>query len=68
MSREISAFAIQKASCATWITSFQMQSGIQSGQQGIKMSGCGMDMGFAMVYSLGSVLWPKGKTAKPRDA
>lgn len=28
-------------------------------------SGCGMDMGFAIVYELGRVLWPKGfKLAK----
>lgn len=27
---------------------------------GIKISGCGMDMGFALVYDLGRVLWPKG--------
>lgn len=26
----------------------------------IVMSGCGMDMGFAVVYSLGHVLWPDG--------
>ena len=27
---------------------------------GIVMGGCGMDMGFALVYSLGSALWPEG--------
>ena len=27
---------------------------------GIKISGCGMDMGFALVYNLGWALWPKG--------
>ncbi len=31
---------------------------------GLKMGGCGMDMGFAAVYNLGSVLWPKG-TRRP---
>lgn len=30
------------------------------GQTGIKISGCGMDMGFALVYDLGRYLWPKG--------
>ncbi len=30
----------------------------------IVMGGCGMDMGFAVVYSLGHALWPKG-TRKP---
>ena len=27
---------------------------------GLKMGGCGMDMGFAAVYQLGSALWPNG--------
>ena len=27
---------------------------------GIKASGCGMDMGFHLVYSLASLLWPDG--------
>ena len=29
-------------------------------QGGIKISGCGMDMGFALVYNLGRTLWPDG--------
>ena len=28
--------------------------------QGVIVSGCGMDMGFATVYSLGLALWPHG--------
>lgn len=31
---------------------------------GIKIDGCGMDMGFQLVYMLGSALWPHG-TSKP---
>lgn len=31
---------------------------------GIRVAGCGMDMGFALVYNLGAVLWPNG-TDKP---
>lgn len=27
---------------------------------GIKMGGCGMDMGFEVVYRLGRALWPEG--------
>ena len=27
---------------------------------GLRVSGCGMDMGFHVVYNLGSVLWPNG--------
>lgn len=33
-----------------------------SQREGIKISGCGMDMGFSLVYSLGSALWPNGHT------
>lgn len=28
--------------------------------KGLKVQGCGMDMGFHLVYSLGRCLWPKG--------
>jgi hypothetical protein len=28
--------------------------------EGVQMGGCGMDMGFALVYNLSSALWPKG--------
>lgn len=28
--------------------------------EGMRMDGCGMDMGFAAVYHLGRVLWPVG--------
>lgn len=30
-------------------------------REGIKISGCGMDMGFHLVYSLGSVLFGRGE-------
>ena len=33
---------------------------------GIAVGGCGMDMGFHLVYSLGSRMWPKG-TRKPHS-
>lgn len=29
-------------------------------RHGIRMGGCGMDMGFAVVYDLGLTLWPAG--------
>lgn len=32
--------------------------------EGISVGGCGMDMGFHIVYNLGYYLWPKG-TPKP---
>lgn len=64
MSREISVFAIQKGELRNLDCLVADAIGHTVGQQGIKMHGCGMDMGFAMVYSLGAALWPKG-TAKP---
>ena len=35
-------------------------------RQGVKRGGCGMDMGFNLVYSLGNALWPNG-TKKPHS-
>lgn len=32
--------------------------------EGVGVGGCGMDMGFHLVYNLGARLWPKG-TTKP---
>lgn len=29
-------------------------------KEGLQVSGCGMDMGFHLVYSLGCALWPNG--------
>jgi len=29
-------------------------------REGIRISGAGMDMGFALVYNLGRTLWPEG--------
>lgn len=37
--------------------------GLRSGRSchdGIRVSGCGMDMGFHLIYSLGYALWPEG--------
>lgn len=31
-------------------------------KDGLVVGGCGMDMGFSVVYSLGSSLWPNGTT------
>ena len=64
MSREISAFVIQKGELRNIDCLVSDAIGHTVGQHGIKMYGCGMDMGFALVHSLGSALWPKG-TAKP---
>lgn len=34
--------------------------------EGLRVGGCGMDMGFHVVYNLGMCLWPKG-TEKPHS-
>ena len=36
----------------------------QSDKGGLIVNGCGMDMGFALVYDLGATVWPEG-TTKP---
>ena len=64
MSREISAFAIQKGALRNLDCLVADAIGHAVGQHGIKAYGCGMNMGFALVSSLGEALWPKG-TAKP---
>lgn len=65
MSRNISLYVVHKgelrnidvlASDATAIALAK--------NQGIRMGGCGMDLGFSLVYNLGAALWPKG-TGKP---
>lgn len=36
---------------------------------GIRIGGCGMDMGFALVYDLGRALWPSGtRNGEPDSA
>jgi len=37
-----------------------MGSKVDDNNGGIKIGGCGMDMGFALVYELGRALWPDG--------
>ena len=37
-----------------------MNNSIDPKNGGIKIGGCGMDMGFALVYNLGRTLWPNG--------
>lgn len=66
MSRSISLVIPTKdgiKSLDYWIV---QASGINIDQKhsGIKVGGCGMDMGFHLVYNLGCMLWPNG-TKKP---
>lgn len=67
MSRSISAVIANKKGeiikLDYWIAQAKGEH-IDEKHGGLKMSGCGMDMGFALVYSLGQMLWPNG-TKKP---
>ncbi len=44
----------------SWLAARAMNDTIDHKNGGIKIGGCGMDMGFALVYNLGYALWPNG--------
>jgi hypothetical protein len=44
----------------TWLVGRALELPIDQNNGGVKVSGCGMDMGFHLVYSLGQRLWPNG--------
>lgn len=66
MSRRISLFvALTDDKGAPYIRDISWHASILTGHKlgrepGIIMSGCGMDMGFSLVYDLGRALWPDG--------
>lgn len=66
MSRSIILFIGRKREVIniTWWVARAMDETIDRTNGGIKVGGCGMDMGFELVYNLGKTLWPKG-TSKP---
>jgi hypothetical protein len=70
MSRRIDLFVIRKG-CPVCITSYAAKAmgDRVSKDGGIVVGGCGMDMGFHLVYNLGRSLWPngasKGRGSKP---
>lgn len=49
-----------------WLAAQAMDYAWDRDRQGLKVGGCGMDMGFHVVYSLGQTVWPKG-TKKPHS-
>jgi len=61
MTRRIDLYAIKK-SRLVYLSSYtaNLTGNKLSRDGGIVISGCGMDMGFALVYELASRLWPKG--------
>jgi hypothetical protein len=63
MSREIKLYHINGE--AHWLSGYAGKAlGLRLGKHdGVIMGGCGMDMGFAVVYELGQALWPNGTDA-----
>lgn len=47
-----------------WLAAKAMGDNFDRDRSGIKVHGCGMDMGFHLVYNLGRTIWPNG-TPKP---
>lgn len=66
MSRDISFFIVEKGAIRNidGLISDACGYRISKHGAGLTVGGCGMDMGFSVVYSLGRALWPKG-TRKP---
>lgn len=61
MSRRISAYIVKDGSIVdiTWLIA---RAGVAKlhREGGVTMGGCGMDMGFALIYNLGCALYPEG--------
>ena len=62
MSREISAVVVTKDGGVIDLDSHIARAdiGYTFGKLGLKVGGCGMDMGFALVYDLSRTLYPEG--------
>ena len=68
MQRSIDLFTIHKGNtvCLSYWAAKLMESRINRERGGIVTRGCGMDMGFHLVYELGYRIWPRG-TRKPHS-
>lgn len=67
MQRRIDCYAIGKDRRLQYLSGYMEALGLgKRGKkdQGLVVNGCGMDMGFHLVYGLGTTLWPNG-TKKP---
>ena len=63
MSRSIECYLAQgrdNLTDITWLVARATNSRLDNNHGGIVMGGCGMDMGFALVYGLGRTLYPDG--------
>ena len=58
MSREISFFTSDEVRCVDWLICRALDRRI--GKSGVKVSGCGMDMGFHVVYNMSRVIYSDG--------
>jgi hypothetical protein len=64
MQRRIELFIVEKGEiCNITFSASIVTNRKFSDKGGIICKGCGMDMGFDLVYSLGSALWPTGTPA-----
>lgn len=63
MSRSIKVFVMENnvPMDRSWAASRLLGDALDEKNGGVKMGGCGMDMGFHLVYSLGRVLFPTFK-------
>ena len=63
MTRHISLVIVRDGEVRdiSWLTAKALEMPVNRGNhEGIKIGGCGMDMGFSLVYSLSRALWPDG--------
>ena len=66
MSRSIDAYVLtcqDGQADRRWLSRYIARAGIgtwDDKREAVKVGGCGMDMGFALVYELSHALWPKG--------
>jgi len=69
MKRVIDLYVIREGDLCriSWSVSRALGWKLDGSHDGIVVNGCGMDMGFHLVYSLGQALWPNG-TPKPHGA
>jgi hypothetical protein len=61
MQREIALYVVHDGEirCISWLAATAMRDRVGK-RDGIVVGGCGMDMGFALVYRLGRTLFPEG--------
>ncbi len=62
MSRTIHVRTIAKGEPRQWDWHVARVLGLTLTDDGVRIGGCGMDMGFQIVYLLGRHLWPKGSS------